>query len=103
MDTAFAVFAEDPDFQRRGVKKPIFCDERAFAALVQGSRAFSGSIIGEGLDSVAPFAPQLYCEKQVENEALRIAWPGYTSESGSLLVRNACEQLLLTRWGRNTQ
>lgn len=103
MDTAFEVFGEDVDFQRRGVIKPVFCDQSAFDTLVEGSRTFSGSIIGEGLESVAPFAPQLYRDKKIENQALRSSWPEYTSEDSEQLVRSACEDLLRTRWGRNVE
>ncbi len=101
LDTAFDVFNGDAEFRARGVRKPVFCDQQAFATLVAGASAFSGSVVGESLHSIAPFAPQLFVHKQVLCASGRRHACAVERVTATQLVRRSCENLLASRWGRS--
>lgn len=100
-ETAFAVFARDQAFARRGTLRPLFCDELAFADLLAGASGVRRGPVPDALASVAPFAAQLYRPKVFGNARLHKAWPGYAAPDPILLVSAATQYLVRTRWGRN--
>jgi nucleoside-diphosphate-sugar epimerase len=100
-ETAFAVFARDQSFARRGTLRPLFCDELAFADLLAGASSLRRGPVPDALASVAPFAAQLYRPKVFGNARLHQAWPGYAATDPGQLVAAATQYLVRTRWGRN--
>jgi nucleoside-diphosphate-sugar epimerase len=100
MDTTFAIFERDPAYARRGILRPLLVDETAFADLLAGIRSLRRGPVPEALESVAPFAAQLYLPKAFSNVRLRKAWPGYQAADPRELVSATVRQLVATRWGR---
>lgn len=100
IDTAFTVFESDRAFLRRGLLRPVHCDEAAFNDLLYAAHGFKGGPIEQSLSSVSPFAAQLYLPKNFRNEALRSAWPGYAAPGPLELVEATCGRLIASKWGR---
>jgi nucleoside-diphosphate-sugar epimerase len=101
IDLAFDVFELDPGFRRRRLLRPRFCDIESFRDLVGAARALSNSPMRQALESVAPFAEQMFLPKEFQNGRLREAWPGYAVPPPRLLAEATCRELVRTRWGRN--
>jgi nucleoside-diphosphate-sugar epimerase len=101
-ETAFGVFTQDQAFARRGIMRPLFCDELAFADLLEGANVLRRGPVPDALASVAPFAAQLYLPKVFTNARLHKAWPGYAAPDPIELVSAATQYLVRTRWGRNS-
>jgi len=102
VDVMFAVFESDERFRRRRLLRPIYCDEDSFHDLVAASRALQGSPLKEAMNSVSPFAPQLFLPKVFRNDALCAAWPDYRTPATSELVEATTRYLVTSRWGRAT-
>jgi nucleoside-diphosphate-sugar epimerase len=101
IDAACSVFEADPGYQRRGILRPLFCDEQAFADLLIGARSLRGGPVYDALTSVAPFAQQLYLPKSFSNTRLRDVWPAYAAPDPIDLVTTTVRYLVKTRWGRS--
>jgi nucleoside-diphosphate-sugar epimerase len=86
IDTAFEVFESDDSFRAR--------------RLVQGIGDAGGAIVRQALASVAPFAKQLFLDKDVRNERLAGTLRAYRAPDPRDLVRNTCRRLVETRWGK---
>jgi len=98
IDCALDVFGGDPSFRRRGVPRPLFMDAAAWALLAESVERFSGPVVREAVASIAPFAPQLFVDKDVEARRLRAALPGVPALDHDALVARACEDLLRAGW-----
>jgi hypothetical protein len=98
---AFAVFEEQDDFRARRILRPLFADARSFDLLVGAVRSFGGGILNQAVSSVAPFAPQLFVEKDPDNRRLRAAMPAYAAPDPKRLAERTCAHLVETHWGRN--
>jgi nucleoside-diphosphate-sugar epimerase len=99
-DAVFETFQRDPRFARQRILKPLFCDQGSFETLVQGVGQFGGAV-SQALDSVAPFAPQLYSDKDVQNERSTEALSGMRAPDSKKLLSAVSEYLVNTRWGLN--
>src|SRR5207244_9773870 len=77
VDVGFATFALDAAFARRRVLKPLYSDADAFDLLAGGVRSFVGGVVNQAVSSVTPFARQLFVTKDLHNDQLRAALPGY--------------------------
>jgi nucleoside-diphosphate-sugar epimerase len=97
---AYAVFEQEPAFRRRGILPPLCCDEEAFGHLRAGARSLRAGPVHDALESVAPFAAQLYRPKTFANTRLHKAWPGYAAPDPVHLVTATVDCLVRTRWGR---
>ncbi|WP_318307443.1 SDR family oxidoreductase [Amycolatopsis solani] len=97
----FDVFETDPGFRRRRVLRPRFCDRDSFRDLVTAARGLSASPLAAALDSVAPFAAQLFLPKRFDNRRLAAAWPSRPPVRVRELAAVACAELVRTRWGRS--
>jgi nucleoside-diphosphate-sugar epimerase len=100
LDIAFEVFGEDPSFRARRLLKPLYCDAEAFDLLVEGIAHSGGPIVRQALASVAPFARQLFLDKDVRNERLASTMTAYRAPDPRNLIRSTCRRLVETRWGR---
>jgi len=100
IDTAYARFSLDSDFRERRILKPLFCDDASFRMLVDGVSGFGGDVVRQGLESVVPFAPQLFSHKSFANGRLQELLDVYAAPVATELVSNTCDHLLSTRWGR---
>ena len=96
-EIAYEAFRADPAFARRRILKPLFCDHESFVSLVEGIGQF-GSIVSQSLQSVAPFARQLYSDKDVRTARTDRAL-GRPSPDPRGLVDAAARFLVRRRWG----
>ncbi len=103
IDIAFTVFERDPGFRRRGLIRPLPCDQESFEDLLSAADLLRGGPINQSLSSVSPFAHQLYLPKTFRNDALRAAWPGYAAPDPIALAETTCIRLIESKWGRRTQ
>ena len=100
LDLAFEVFEQDPAFRARRILRPLYCDAEAFDLLVEGVAGSGGPIVRQALASVAPFARQLFLDKDVRNDRLAGTMPAYRAPDPRALIRSTCRRLVETRWGR---
>lgn len=101
VDAAFAEFGRDDGFRARRILPPLFSDAEAFALLDEGVRSFGGGILRQSVASVAPFARQLFIDKDIRNDNLAALMEiEYHAPDPETLIRNACARLVATRWGR---
>ncbi|MEU1627595.1 SDR family oxidoreductase [Streptomyces sp. NPDC020096] len=103
IDIAFTVFERDAGFRRRGLIRPLPCDQESFEDLLDAADLLRGGPIHQSLSSVSPFAHQLYLPKTFRNDALRAAWPGYAAPDPIALAETTCIRLIESKWGRRTQ
>ncbi len=96
-DVAYAAFLTDPAFAQRQILKPLFCDHDAFVSLVEAAGRFGG-VLAQSLGSVAPFARQLYSDKDVQT-ARTAAALGRRGHDPRPLVEAVARFLVRTRWG----
>jgi hypothetical protein len=57
-------------------------------------------VVKQALDSIRPFAKQLFIEKDIANRQLLGATSGYPIPDMPQLIDNVIQHLLLTKWGR---
>jgi len=100
MDVAFECFAEQQDFKSRRILQPLYADAESFDLLGDAMDTFGGSIVNQALSSVSPFARQLFVEKEFLNDKLASALGNYRAPEARQLIRNTCEYLVRTKWGR---
>jgi nucleoside-diphosphate-sugar epimerase len=100
LDTVFGIFEADPGYRRRRLLRPRFCDLESFRYMAEAAGSMSASPTGQAFGSVAPFAEQMFLDKDFDNTRLRSAWPGYQPVAVRELVADTCRWLVRTRWGR---
>jgi len=100
IDTAFDCFSRQQDFKARRILKPLYADAESFDMLGTAMDSFGGSIVNQALSSVSPFARQLFVEKEFLNDKLVSALSGYASPDQRAVIRNTCEYLVRSRWGK---
>ena len=102
IDRVFNNFARDPDFHKKRILKPLFTDLDAFESLASVLKGLSGAVVKQALESIRPFAQQLFIEKDVANQQLLCATPGYPIPDMPVLIDNVIQHLMQTKWGRET-
>ncbi|HEY5603627.1 MAG TPA: SDR family oxidoreductase [Gammaproteobacteria bacterium] len=100
IDRAFSNFADDADFRKKRILKPLFTDLEAFESLASVLKGLSGAVVKQALDSIRPFAKQLFIEKEVANQQLLEVCPGYAIPDMPRLIDNVIHYLIRTKWGR---
>lgn len=103
LDRVYASFTEHAHFSRRRILKPLFCEQQAFELLLDAASRQS-QVLAQALESVAPFAPQLFLDKQVETRNLHSALPGLAAPDSAALVKPVCDELIRNHWtGRHRE
>ena len=102
LDLAFETFAEDPTFVRRRVMRPLMTDLEGFEALASGISGFAGSVVGQSMGTLSPFAPQLYVAKDFATTRLQADFPGYMPMDGKAVIRGVLRHGVRTRFGSAT-
>lgn len=98
VDVAFSAFEEDPQFRRKRVPKPLFVDQGSFELLRKALSGFAGGVVNEAIASVAPFAAQMFVEKDVRNARFVSLLGRDPATDAARLAREACRTLLRTRF-----
>ena len=102
LDVVSESFEGVETFRRRRVLRPLLGDRETFDLLASGVDAFGGGLVRQSLQSVVPFARQLFVAKQVDNARLRQALgDAYQAPDAAGLVRRTCESLVANKWGRH--
>jgi nucleoside-diphosphate-sugar epimerase len=104
VNAAFSEFDRDPVFRARRILPPLYSDAASFDLLTEGVRGFAGGIVQQSVSSVAPFARQLFVDKDIAN-LNTAAVPGgdYHVPEAEALIRKVCRNLIATRWGRQAE
>ena len=100
VDEAFSAFAEDEGFRTARILKPLYCGLDSFRLLAQGAAGLGAGVIGQALASIVPFAPQLYNRKDVRNDNLVGALPGYQAIDMRALIARTCRTMMKEGWRR---
>ncbi len=100
IDRVFNNFALDKEFNNRKILKPLFTDINAFEILANALDSLGGLIVRQALESIKPFSAQMFLNKEIQNDNLRMAYPGYTKPDAEVLIDNVVQHLIRTRWGR---
>ena len=103
IDLAFETFMQEEDFKLRRILKPLWTDAEAFDLLAEGVHSFGGGVVNQAVSSVAPFARQLFVDKEIRNDHLASELKAYRAPDARRLMQNTCEYLVRMRWGRPTQ
>lgn len=102
VDRVFANFTADENFRKKHILKPLFTDLDAFESLASVLKGLSGAVVKQALDSIRPFAKQLFIEKDIANQRLIGATPDYPTPDMPLLIDNVIQYLMQTKWGRES-
>jgi len=101
VEVVAGAFDEVESFRRRRVLPPLLGDRETFDLLASGVEAFGGGLVRQSLQSVVPFARQLFVAKEVDNRRLRVALGDrYQAPDPADLVRRVCARLVESKWGR---
>lgn len=108
IDLAFGIFEQERDFKLRRILKPLYADARSFDLLAEGVQTFGtgtpGSIMNQAISSVAPFAKQLFVQKEIQNQNLALALANrYHAPNIHRLIQNTCKYLVRTKWGKSPE
>ena len=80
--------------------RPLFTDFESFELLAEGLSGLSGQVVSQAVESIRPFAPQMFVTKQFYNDQLRGSIDRYRAPDPETLVRNTVQYLVHTKWGR---
>ena len=96
LDVAFSRLAQDEGFRRRRVLRPPYVDLQAFRSLQRGAMGFAGDLVTAALQSMAPFAPQLYSTKDVCTQRGAAAGASRPDDPADLAAA-VCDRLAASR------
>ena len=100
IDRVFFNFNGSSEFQRKRILKPLFTDLEAFESLASVLKGLSGAVVQQALDSIRPFAKQLFIDKDPANDRLINAYPDYETPDMHCLIDNVIQYLMITKWDR---
>lgn len=100
IDLAYEEFMQDESFKSRRLLKPLFADEKSFEVLATNMKSFGGSVLSQGLASVAPFGKQLFIEKDIFNAHMKSIFLDYEKPDIEVLVRKTCATLAKTKFAK---
>jgi nucleoside-diphosphate-sugar epimerase len=89
LDVAYSVSTETG---RRPLRVPLV-SLADFELLTSASEGLAGEVLGCAIDSVSPFAPQLFCPKRFETEAVAGVHEPFAVEPRALIA-SACREVL---------
>lgn len=97
----YQCFGSDEHFAARRILPPLFVSEDSFATIAltyQGG--LGGAVVRQAVDSIRPFAPQMYIKKSISNGNLQAVLAGYKPEPIVTLLTATMQHLLQSKWGR---
>lgn len=100
VDTCFDVFGTDEGFRKRRVLRPLFTEFEPFEMLANELRGLSGQVVSQAVESIRPFARQLFVTKAFQNDNLRAALSHYRAPEPEQMTLNTVRYLVQTKWGR---
>jgi len=103
IELSFEQFEQHPEFRKKRILRPLFSDYASFELLAESVETFAGAVTRQALQSMTPFARQLYSHKAVSNARLRRELPDYAPPDHRAQLAAAVHQLITTRWGRGVR
>lgn len=100
IDIAFAEFNKFESFSSRRLLKPLFVDEKSFETLATNMKNFGGSVLSQGISSVAPFGKQLFIKKNIKNDSLVHFICDYQKPDMEAIVARSCNYLAQTKFAK---
>ncbi len=100
VDTCFAQFATDEGFRKRRILRPLFTEFELFEMLANELRGLSAQVVSQAVESIRPFARQLFTDKAFNNDHLRANLGHYRAPDPQQIVSNTVRYLVQTKWGR---
>lgn len=100
IDICFEVFNNDEAFRKRRILRPLFTDFESFELLAEGLKGLSGQVVSQAVDSIRPFAPQMFVTKSFCNDHTQHNRQHYTAPDPQALARNTVHYLVSTKWGK---
>jgi nucleoside-diphosphate-sugar epimerase len=100
LDCCFTAFSKQEVFRKRNILKPLLTDLETFKLLGEGLTGLSASIVSQAVNSIQPFAPQLFIHKAFANDHLVAAIDDYQAPQMMQLTENVVQHLIDTQWGR---
>lgn len=102
IELCMEAFREDEAFRKRRILEPLFTDFESFEMLADGLSGLSGQVVSQAVESIRPFAPQMFIDKAFDNDRLLTALPHLHAPDAEALVRNTVRYLVRSKWGRET-
>jgi nucleoside-diphosphate-sugar epimerase len=101
IDALIRAFKDDPQFVARRIRPPLLTDLDSFLGLADVlSRGFTGLLLRQSVDSVRPFASQLFSHKR-----FAVSLPDFANKQNDhhvqALIHNTLNHLMRNQW--NTQ
>ena len=62
-------------------------------------KGLSGVVVKQALESIRPFAKQLYIDKSIANDNLLRQYPEYRAPDMNALLDNVVQYLMREKWG----
>jgi len=100
IDLVFGVYERDETYRKKRVLRPLFTDDESFDILAETVDSFGSPVTRQALQSMTPFARQLYIKKSVENTRLRREISGYQTPDYRAQIERTMQRLIATKWGR---
>jgi hypothetical protein len=99
VDLAFERFCRDPRFAARRVLRPLYADLDSFRLLENAVTGMAGPTVTQALSTVAPFAAQLFIDKDIRVEHAPTL-SGACLPDPAVTLERICAALPASRWGR---
>lgn len=96
----FDLFEAHEEFRRKRILRPLFTDFASFELLAESVETFASAVTRQALQSMTPFARQMYSYKEIANSRLRAELADYTPPDHRAQLAGAVRRLIETRWGR---
>jgi len=98
IDIVYETFSQDARFAGMNLLKPLYCDRESFDTLMSAIQSLD-SVALQSLQSVAPFAPQLYSDKELLTTETRKTIPCSRPSCTRSLLSAVASKLVESRWG----
>lgn len=93
LDLAVDRFGADATFRDRRTRTPRFIDLETFSMVTRAAAGISGSVLGQAMGSLLPFAPQLFVTKQIAGRRLAALVPNLEKLDLPQLFATTCDAI----------
>jgi nucleoside-diphosphate-sugar epimerase len=100
IDLALEIYENDETYRAKRFLRPLFTDDETIEILAQEANSFGGPVTRQALQSMTPFARQLYVTKDIANTRLKAQLRDYTAPDYRAQLARTVQSLLRTKWGR---
>ncbi|HWL85004.1 MAG TPA: SDR family oxidoreductase [Polyangiaceae bacterium] len=98
----FDIYEANEEFRRKRILRPLFTDDESFEILAETVDTFAGAVTRQALQSMTPFARQLYVHKTLSNTRMQAELGDYQPPNYRAQLARTVENLIDTKWGRHS-